>query len=62
MLRQFKSPLVLILVFGAAGLGLLREWLDAAIILAVVLGSCGLGFAQEYRASTAMARCAAAWR
>ena len=55
-LRQFKSPLVLILVFGGAVSATLREWLDAAIILAVVLGSCGLGFAQELRASNAVAQ------
>ena len=55
-LRQFKSPLVLILVFGAAVSATLREWLDASIILAIVLGSCGLGFAQEWRASTAVAQ------
>ena len=55
-LRQFKSPLVLILVFGAAVSATLREWLDAAIILAIVLGSCGLGFAQEWRASNAVAQ------
>ena len=55
-LRQFKSPLVLILVFGAAVSATLREWLDAGIILAIVLGSCGLGFAQELRASTAVAQ------
>jgi Mg2+-importing ATPase len=54
--RQFKSPLVLILVFGGVVSATLREWLDAAIILAVVLGSCGLGFAQEWRASTAVAQ------
>ena len=52
--RQFRSPLVLILVV-AAGLSLfLGEWLDAAIILAIVLGSAALGFAQEYRASAAL--------
>ena len=55
-LRQFKSPLVLILVFGGVVSATLREWLDAAIILAVVLGSCGLGFAQELRASNAVAQ------
>ena len=55
-LRQFKSPLVLILVFGGIISAGLREWLDAAIILAVVLGSCGLGFAQELRASHAVAQ------
>ena len=55
-LRQFKSPLVLILVFGGVVSAMLRDWLDAAIILAVVLGSCGLGFVQEYRASNAVAQ------
>jgi len=54
--RQFKSPLVLILVFGAAVSATLREWLDAVIILTIVLGSCGLGFAQELRASNAVAQ------
>jgi Mg2+-importing ATPase len=56
LLKQFSSPLVLILIFAAAvslGLG---EWTDAAIVLAVVLGSTVLGFAQEYRASNAVAR------
>ena len=55
-LRQFKSPLVLILVFGGVVSASLRDWLDAAIILVVVLGSCGLGFLQEYRASKAVAQ------
>ena len=55
VLRQFKSPLVLILVFGGAVSATLRDWLDATIILVVVLGSCGLGFLQEYRASKAVA-------
>ncbi|MEO8277272.1 MAG: magnesium-translocating P-type ATPase [Thermoanaerobaculia bacterium] len=56
LLRQFKSPLVLILIFAAAislGVG---EWTGASIVLAVVLGSTILGFAQEYRASSAVER------
>ena len=53
-LRQFKSPLVLILVFAGLVSAVLRDWFDAAIILVVVLGSCGLGFLQEYRASKAV--------
>lgn len=56
LLRQFKSPLVLILVFGAAVSAVLRDWLNAAIIIVVVLGSCSLGFLQEYRASRAVSR------
>ena len=55
-LRQFESPLVLILVFGGVVSAILRDWLDAAIIVSVVLGSCGLGFMQEYRASNAVAQ------
>lgn len=53
--RQLMSPLVLILLAGAAVSLLLRDWSDAAIILAIVLGSALLGFAQEYRASRAVA-------
>ncbi len=54
-LRQFTSPLVLILVAGAlVALGL-RKWLDASIILIIVIASGLLGFYQEYRASRAMA-------
>jgi Mg2+-importing ATPase len=51
---QFSSPLVLILVFGAAVSMFLQDWIDAAIILAIVLGSALLGFTQEYRASAAV--------
>jgi Mg2+-importing ATPase len=54
--RQFESPLVLILVFGTVVSALLRQWLDASIILAVVFGSAALGFLQEHRASTAVAK------
>ena len=53
-LNQFKSPLVLILIFAAAVSAFVREWLDAAIVLAVVLGSAMLGFVQEYRAGNAV--------
>ena len=54
LLRQFESPLVLILAFAAAISLALQQWVDAAIILAIVLGSSLLGFFQEYRASTAV--------
>jgi Mg2+-importing ATPase len=56
MLRQYESPLVLILVFGALVSLALREWVDAVIILLIVLGSTVLGFVQEYRASEAVRR------
>ncbi|WP_249779354.1 magnesium-translocating P-type ATPase [Bradyrhizobium sediminis] len=54
LLRQFESPLVLILIFAAAISLLLQQWVDSAIILAIVAGSTLLGFFQEYRASTAV--------
>ncbi len=54
LLRQFESPLVLILAFAAAISLALQQWVDVAIILAIVLGSSLLGFFQEYRASTAV--------
>ena len=54
LLRQFESPLVLILAFATAISLVLQQWVDAAIILAIVLGSCLLSFFQEYRASTAV--------
>jgi magnesium-transporting ATPase (P-type) len=55
LLHQFASPLVLILVFGAAISLFVRDWIDSAIVLAIVLGSTLLGFSQEYRASVAVA-------
>ena len=54
LLRQFESPLVLILAFAAAISLVLQQWVDAGIILAIVLGSSLLSFCQEYRASTAV--------
>jgi Mg2+-importing ATPase len=53
-LGQFRSPLVLILVFAGSLSAALREWVDAGIVLAMVLISAFLGFIQEYNASTAM--------
>jgi Mg2+-importing ATPase len=55
LLRQFQSPLVLILVFAGVISGALAQWIDASIILAMVLGSTLLGFFQEHRASRAVA-------
>lgn len=56
LLRQYSSPLVLILIFGACTSIVVREWTDAAIILLIVAGSTFLGFTQEYRASEAIRR------
>jgi Mg2+-importing ATPase len=54
LLRQFRSPLVVILIFAAIVSAFLGEWIDASIVLAVIVGSTMLGFVQEYRASNAV--------
>jgi Mg2+-importing ATPase len=55
LIRQFASPLVLILLIAASISLSLREWVDASVILAIILGSTLLGFSQEFRASRALA-------
>ena len=54
--RQLTSPLVLILLVGAAVSLFVGDWTDAATIAAILLGSTALGVAQEHRANHAMAR------
>jgi P-type Mg2+ transporter len=54
LINQFKSPIILILIF-AAGLSIfLRDATDAIIILAIVIISGLLGFWQEHGASNAV--------
>ncbi len=52
-LRQFKSPIILILLFATGVSAVLKDWVDAVIILLIVLGSAVLSFVQEYNASNA---------
>jgi P-type Mg2+ transporter len=54
-LRQYESPLLLVLIFGAALSLVLKQWTDAGIIVFIVVASSLLGFYQEYKASTALA-------
>ena len=51
---QFKSPIILILLFAAALSGYLGDMADAAIILVIVLASGLLGFWQERGAAGAV--------
>ena len=53
-LRQFESPLVLILVMASLVALLMADWTEGSIILAIILGSTILGFAQEFHASRAV--------
>ena len=52
-LNQFKSPIVLILIFATIVSAFLKDWVDAVIILLIVLGSALLSFFQEYNANNA---------
>jgi Mg2+-importing ATPase len=55
-LNQFKSPIILILLFATAVSAVVQEWVDAVIVLLIVLGSAALSFVQEYNANTAAAK------
>jgi len=56
LLNQFRSPLVLLLLFAMTLSLFLGETTDGVIVLAIVLGSALLGFFQEYRAGHAVAK------
>lgn len=56
LLNQFRSPLVILLLFAMTLSLFLRETTDGVIVLAIVLGSALLGFLQEYRAGHAVAK------
>ena len=51
---QFKSPLVLILIFASVVSLFAAEWVDAGVVLVIVFGSTILGFVQEYIAGNAI--------
>jgi Mg2+-importing ATPase len=53
-LNQFKSPIVLILIFATLISAFLRDWADAVIILLIVMGSALLSFFQEFNANNAV--------
>ena len=52
-LTQFKSPIVLILLFATGVSAATQDWVEALIILGIVLGSALLSFFQEYSANNA---------
>jgi Mg2+-importing ATPase len=57
--QQFRSPLVLILIFAAVVSVFVGEGSEAVIIGIIILASCALSFTQEYGASRAMEALAA---
>ena len=52
-LNQFKSPIVLILLFATILSAFLQDWIDAVIIMTIVIVSALLSFIQEFNASAA---------
>ena len=55
ILRQFRDPLIYILLLAAAVTAFLREWVDTGVILAVVVINGLIGFIQEGKAEQALA-------
>lgn len=55
-LRQYKSPLLYILLFAAAFSAVQRDWEEVVVILLVVLINSMIGFLQERKAEQAMSR------
>jgi len=53
--RQFKSPLLYILLFAAAFSAFEREWSEVTVIMAVVVLNSLIGFFQERKAEKTMA-------
>ena len=53
-LSQFKSPIIIILLFAASLSVFLQDSTDAIIIFIIILVSSLLGFFQEYRATSAV--------
>lgn len=53
-LKQLASPLIFILIGAGVVTGLLREWVEVAVISMAVLVNTGLGFFREYHAETTL--------
>ncbi len=54
LLRQFKSPLLVLLLAASAVTLFLKDWKDAGVILAAVAANIVLGFYQENKAERAL--------
>ncbi|WP_201776600.1 HAD-IC family P-type ATPase [Allosalinactinospora lopnorensis] len=52
--RQFRSPLIVILLVAAAVTLVFQEWIDAGVIAFVLLLNATIGFVQEHKADAAV--------
>jgi Mg2+-importing ATPase len=55
LLRQLRSPLLLLLVFAATASALSGEWIDSMIVITIVIATVGIGYSREYSAQSAAA-------
>jgi Mg2+-importing ATPase len=55
LVRQLRSPLLLLLVFAAAASAVTGDWLDAGIVSSIVAATVGIGYSREYSAQAAAA-------
>ena len=53
--RQWRSPLLLLLVFAALASAVTGEWIDAGIVLTIVVATVAIGYSREYSAHAAAA-------
>lgn len=57
-LKQFRNPLVLILILASSVSMLVADWMEAGVVLSIVVASTVLAFTQEYSANRAFERLA----
>ncbi|MGE0450627.1 MAG: magnesium-translocating P-type ATPase [Vicinamibacterales bacterium] len=53
LVRQLRSPLLLLLVFAAATSAIVGQWIDSGIVLLIVGATVTIGYSREYRAGAA---------
>ncbi|OGM97082.1 MAG: hypothetical protein A3B86_03025 [Candidatus Yanofskybacteria bacterium RIFCSPHIGHO2_02_FULL_38_22b] len=54
LLKQFKNPLILILIIAGVVTAFLKDWLDMGVIFAAVVVNTALGFYQENKAENVL--------
>ena len=55
LLDQFRSPLLLLLLFAGVTSALSGEWADSGIVILIIVATVGIGSSREYSARAALA-------